>query len=69
MKPNRRNRAVAWIVTFSIIIALALLVFFLPVVAAMVFIACVAFGAVMVGREQGFWRGVKVFIKEMLFGW
>ncbi len=69
MIPNRRNRVVAWVATILVVIGLALLVFFLPVVAAVLFVACVTFVAVAVGRAEGFWRGLKLFIKEMLFGW
>ena len=59
----------AWVATILVVIGLALLVFFLPVVAAVLFVACVTFVAVAVGRAEGFWRGLKLFIKEMLFGW
>jgi hypothetical protein len=52
-----------------VVVGLGLLVFFLPVVAAVLFVACVTFVAVAVGRSEGFWRGMKLFIKEMLFGW
>ncbi len=49
--------------------AIALLVWYLPIAAAALFIACVVFVAVAVGRTKGFGSGVKLFIKEMLFGW
>ena len=69
MTPNRRNRIVAWLAVLSVLGALVLLVWFLPVAAAVLFVACVMFVAVAVGRAQGFWSGVKLFIKAMLFGW
>ena len=69
MTPNRHNRIVAWFIVISVLSALVLLVWFLPVVAAVLFVACVTFVAVAVGRAHGFWSGVKLFIKEMLFGW
>lgn len=69
MIKTRCNRVVAWLATLLVAIALGLLVFFLPIVAAVLFIACVTFVAVAVGRSEGFWRGLKLFIKEMLFGW
>jgi hypothetical protein len=69
MVPNRRNRIVAWVAIFWIVGALALLVAFLPVIAAVIFVGCVTLVAVAVGRSQGFWKGVKLFIKEILFGW
>jgi hypothetical protein len=69
MTPNRFNRILAWFVVISVLSALVLLVWFVPVVAAVLFVACVIYVAVSVGRDQGFWSGVKLFIKEMLFGW
>ena len=69
MIPNRRNRIVAWLVVLSVLSAFVLLVWFLPVFAAVLFVACVIFVAVAVGRAHGFWSGVRLFIKEMLFGW
>ncbi|MEI7935235.1 MAG: hypothetical protein WCK27_00980 [Verrucomicrobiota bacterium] len=69
MTPNRRNRIGAWLVVLSVLSAAVLLVWFLPVVAAVLFVAGVTFVAVAVGRAQGFWSGLKLFIKEMLFGW
>jgi hypothetical protein len=59
----------AWVATLLVVVALGLLVVFLPVVAAVFFVACVTFVAVAVGRSEGFWRGLKFFIKEMPFGW
>ena len=49
--------------------AVALLVWFLPLVAAVLFVACVMFVAVAASKSRGFWSGVKVFVKEVLFGW
>ena len=69
MKPSPRNRLFAWLVTIFVLIVLVLLVWFLPVVAAVLFVACVTVVAVAVGKTKGLWSGVKLFIKEMLFGW
>jgi len=69
MIPTRHNRIVVWFLVIMILGAIGLLVRFLPIVAAVLFVACVTFMAVAVGRARGFWSGVKVFIKEMLFGW
>jgi hypothetical protein len=52
-----------------VVAGLGLLVFVLPVVAAVLFVTCAAVVAVVVGRSEGFWRGWKLFIKEVLFGW
>lgn len=55
--------------TLCLLSVLVLLVWFLPVVAALLFVVCVTFVAVAVGKTKGFWSGVRLFIKEMLFGW
>jgi len=52
-----------------VVIGIALLVSFLPVLAAVVFLGCVTLIAVVVEKTQGFWRGLKYFVKEILFGW
>jgi len=69
MIPNRRNRAVAWLAVILVLGAIALLVWFVPIIAAVLFVACVTIVAVATGRADGFWSGMKFFIKEMLFGW
>lgn len=69
MSPSPRNRVLAWFGTISFLIVLVLLVWLLPIVAAVVFVACVTFVAATAGKAQGFWKGVKLFVKEMLFGW
>ncbi len=48
---------------------IALFVWFLPIVAAVLVVAFVAFLALAKGKAHGFWSGVKIFIKELLFGW
>jgi hypothetical protein len=69
MTPSPRNRILAWLATTSVLSVIVLLVWFLPVVAAVLFVACVTFVAVAAGKTDGFWSGVKLFIKEILFGW
>ena len=69
MNRSPRNRGLAWLVTIFVLSVLVLLVWFLPVVAALLFVACVTLVAVAAGKAQGVWSGVKLFIKEMLFGW
>ena len=69
MNPTRRNRVLAWLLTICLLGVILLLVWFLPVVAALLFVACVTFVAAVVGKTKGFWSGVTLFIKEMLFGW
>lgn len=69
MIPTRRNRVVACLATLLVVAAVGLLAVFHPIVAAVLFVAFVTFLAVAVGKSEGFWRGLKLFIKEMLFGW
>jgi hypothetical protein len=69
MIPNRHRRIAGWFLVIFLLSAITLLVWFLPIVAAVLFIALVAFLAVAEGLARRFWRGVKVFIKEILFGW
>ena len=51
------------------VVGLAMLVVFAPLVAAVVFVVCVTIVAVLTAGQGGFWSGVRVFIKEILFGW
>jgi len=69
MIPTRRNRAGAWLLVIAVLGAATLLVWFLPAVAALIFLALLTFVAVVTARTEGFWRGLKLFIKEVLFGW
>lgn len=50
-------------------LALVLLVYFLPLVAALIFLGCVTFIAITIGKTQGFWKGLWSFFKDILFGW
>ena len=69
MKPEPRTRSIAWAVTMLVVVGLAMLVVFAPLVAAVVFVVCVTIVAVLTAGQGGFWSGVRVFIKEILFGW
>ena len=44
-----------------------MLVVFTPVIAEIVFVVCIVIVAVLTARERGFWSGVRVFLKEILF--
>lgn len=69
VKPNWRSRILAWLAVILFLATIVLLFWFAPVIAAVIFVACVTFVAVAVGKAEGFWRGLKYFIKEILFGW
>jgi hypothetical protein len=69
MKPNWRSRMLAWLVVTLFLATTVLLVWFVPVIAAVIFVALVTVVAVAVGKADGFWSGLRYFIKEILFGW
>ena len=52
-----------------VVAGLVMFFVFAPLIAAVVFVVCVTIVAVLTARQRGFWSGVRVFIKEMLFGW
>ncbi len=63
------RRSIAWVIAILVGLALVFLVAFMPVIAAIVFVGCVSIVAAFSWRQRGFWSGVKVFIKDILFGW
>jgi len=69
MTPTHSKRIGAWVLVITIVAVVGSLVWFAPVVAALAFVALTAFLAFTVGKAQGFWSGVRWFIKEILFGW
>jgi len=56
-------------ITMAIIVALGILAYYFPGVAAILFVCLTAFAAIAIGRKHGFGRGFVLFIKEILFGW
>jgi len=68
MTPSR-NRTVAWVAAVFVVAIFGLLVFFWPLVATALFLACVTFLAIAACRSNGIWTGVKFFLKEILFKW
>jgi hypothetical protein len=69
MKPSIPTRSTAWIITLLLIAALGLLVVYLPLVAAILFVCLTLLLAIARGAAEGLWKGVIYFIKEILFGW
>ena len=67
MKPEPRTRIIAWAVTLFVVAGALMLVVFTPVIAEIVFVVCIVIVAVLTARERGFWSGVRVFLKEILF--
>jgi hypothetical protein len=52
-----------------VVLIIGLLVYFAPLVAALIFLGCLTFVAVIVGETKGFWKGFWFFIKEVFLGW
>ena len=73
MKPNWRSRVVGWLGVLLLLTAIVVLFWFVPVIAAVIFavifVALTMLVAVAIGKADGFWNGLKFFIKEILFGW
>ena len=75
LKYNRRvkqNRYVRWlarILALLFVAGLALLVFYAPIVAAILFVALLVVLAIAKAKTAGFWSGVRLFLKEILLGW
>ncbi len=69
MKPTRRGRVLAWAALILFLAVVPPLIFFFPILAAVLFVTCVTSIAIAVGRTEGFGKGLKLFIMEMLFGW
>jgi len=69
MTPLGKTQYVALGITLIIVVSIGLLVFYLPGVAAILFVALAIFLAIFAGRKRGFWRGFLAFIKNILFGW
>jgi len=68
----RKNGSILWIariIALLLVLGLVVLVFYLPVVAAILFVALVAVLAIARGKSEGFWSGMRLFLKEILFGW
>ena len=69
LRPNWGSRMVAWLAVSLFLGALVLLIWFVPAIAAVMFVALVTFTAVAIWKTDGFWSGLKHFVSEILFGW
>ena len=69
MKQNRKIRSIGLVVAFAIVAAIAALDFYLLIVAAILFVFLTIFLAIARGKVEGFWKGLKFFITQILFGW
>ena len=69
MKQNRSTLWLARILALLLVAGLVVLVFYAPLIAAIIFVALVTVVAIAKGKTDGFWSGVRLFIREILFGW
>ena len=68
----RQSRSILWLARILALLFVAgfvILVFYLPLVAAILFVALVTVVAIARGKADGFWSGLRLFLKEILFGW
>ena len=69
MRQNERRLWPARTLALLLVVGLAALVFYAPLVAAIIFIALLTILAITKGKTEGFWGGVRFFVREILFGW
>lgn len=69
MKPENKTRWIAFGIVLVIIATIGALVVYLPLLAAVLFVSLTILLAVVRGMAAGFWKGLKYFIREILFGW
>ena len=69
MKQSQKARSVALVIALMIVAAIAALVFYFPIVAAILFVSFAVFLSIARGKAEGLWKGLKFFVKEILFGW
>ncbi len=69
MKKNKKIPSVGLVIVLAIVATIAALGFYLPIVAAILFVSLTIFLAIARGKAEGFWKGLKLFITEILFGW
>src|SRR5262245_43173577 len=68
----RQNTQALWLarlLALLVVAGLVLLVFCLPLVAAILFVALTILLAIVRAKAHGFWSGIRSFLKEILFGW
>jgi hypothetical protein len=64
------HQIVAWLLlTILFLVPLGLLAHYLPEVLAAGFLVLLIVATVLHAKTKGFWSGVRLFFKEILFGW
>jgi hypothetical protein len=69
MKHNGSTLWLARILALLLVAGLVALVFYAPLIAAVIFVALVTVIAIAKGKTEGFWNGVRLFVREIMFGW
>jgi hypothetical protein len=69
MKRNGSTLWLARILALLLVAGLVALVFYAPLIAAVIFVALVTVIAIAKGKTEGFWSGVRSFVREIVFGW
>jgi hypothetical protein len=67
-KCSLRYRCFAWALIIVAISAIILLLLYLPIVVEIVLVCAALFAAIAIWRYEGFGKGLKFFVKEILFG-
>jgi hypothetical protein len=67
-KCPRRYRFLAWVLITGALAMVIFLLLYLPIVVEIALVSFSLFVAIVIWRSDGFGRGLKYFIKEILFG-
>ena len=59
----------ARILALFLVAGLVALACYAPLIAAVIFVVLVTVIAIAKGKTDGFWSGVRLFVREILFGW
>jgi hypothetical protein len=63
-----RYRFLAWALISAALAMIIFLLLYLPIVVEIALVTFALFVAIVIWRSEGFGRGLKYFIKEILFG-
>jgi hypothetical protein len=69
MKKAAMSRSAVLIWTAVIVAGIGALVFFAPILAALLFLVLITASAIAIGRREGGWKGFLAFAKNLIFGW
>lgn len=69
MKKAAMSRSTVIFWTALIVAGIGVLVFFAPILAALLFVVLITASAIAIGRKEGGWKGFVAFAKNLIFGW